>query len=265
MNEIVCAAAFTVSGESLPQSHDQWEFVFCLSGGGEYALGDERQIFFQGDMMVVPPMTPHFSVSDKSCRVIQVFLSQPTLLLKEPCVIRGDGTPHLQAAFEAALYHYRSPHPAKTHLLTAYGGLIACYLSAYQTKRTPSPIVAQIEMDIRTRFSDPAYELETFLRSLPFNYDYLRKLFQRELGITPLQYLNDLRLHAAAEALSGKAETSGIVTEIARMCGFREPLYFSRMFKKKYGLSPSYYASAMADKRKPAPESEDLTAEREDE
>ena len=149
-----------------------------------------------------------------------------------------------KAAFEAALYHYRSDLPAKAHLLTAYGGLIVCYLAAYSTDRTPSPVVTEIEEDIRARFADPAYELDAYLRSLPFNYDYLRKLFQREMGVTPLQYLNSLRLHTAADALLSAEGTAGSVTEIARMCGFREPLYFSRMFKKKYGLSPTHYAAA---------------------
>ena len=31
------------------------------------------------------------------------------------------------------------------------------------------------------------------------------------------------------------------ITEISRLCGFKEPLYFSRMFKKKYGVAPSFY------------------------
>jgi len=43
----------------------------------------------------------------------------------------------------------------------------------------------------------------------------------------------------------------GNVTEVAHLCGFREPLYFSRMFKKKYGLSPSFYYTA---RREPEPE-----------
>ena len=34
------------------------------------------------------------------------------------------------------------------------------------------------------------------------------------------------------------------VTDVARMCGFREPLYFSRMFKKKYGVAPSFYVQS---------------------
>ena len=34
----------------------------------------------------------------------------------------------------------------------------------------------------------------------------------------------------------------GNVSETARMCGFSDPLYFSRLFKKKYGVSPRNYA-----------------------
>ncbi len=61
--------------------------------------------------------------------------------------------------------------------------------------------------------------------------------------MTPLQYLNDRRLQTAAAMLRSQYN-DGNVTEVARQCGFREPLYFSRMFKKKYGLSPSYYYAA---------------------
>ena len=261
MNDIVYAAQITASHDGQTRLHDQWEFVFCLSGGGEYALGGHHLCFTRGDMVAVPPQTPHCSAADKSFKIIQLHIERPTLLLKEPHVIHGDGSPHLQAAFEAALYHFRSELPAKAHLLTAYGRLIVCYAAAYQTERGPSPVVADIEMAIRSRFTDPAYELEAYLRSLPFNYDYLRKLFQREMGVTPLQYLNSLRLHFAAEALLSAEASPGSVTDIARMCGFREPLYFSRMFKKKYGLSPTHYAAvagndaAFPGKSKPTPDS----------
>ena len=262
MNDIVFAAQLTSANDGQTQLHDQWEFVFCLSGGGEYALGGHHLCFTKGDMVAVPPRTPHSCTADKSFKIIQLHVQRATLLLKDPCVIHGDGSPHMQAAFEAALYHYRSELPAKAHLLTAYGGLIVCYASAYQTARNPSPVVADIEMEIRSRFNDPAYELDAYLRSLPFNYDYLRKLFQREMGVTPLQYLNNLRLHFAAEALLSAEATPGSVTDIARMCGFREPLYFSRMFKKKYGLSPTHYAAAgnnaaFPGKSDPTPDSEE--------
>ena len=105
-------------------------------------------------------------------------------------------------------------------------------------------MVEDIERDILEHFDDSGYELDEYLRSLPFNYDYLRKLFQKEMLVTPHQYLNNKRLQVAAEALVG-AEMTGIsVTDVARMCCFREPLYFSRMFKKKYGVAPSFYVQS---------------------
>ena len=57
MNDIVCAALLTASQVSKSLLHDQWEFVFCLSGGGEYALGGHRLAFAKGDMVAVPPRT----------------------------------------------------------------------------------------------------------------------------------------------------------------------------------------------------------------
>ena len=244
MNDIVYTASVTASHGSQPLLHDQWEFAFCLSGGGEYAVGGQRLFFAKGDTVAVPPDTPHCCIADRSLKIIQVLMDKPTLLIKDAALIHGDGSPHLQAAFEGALYHYGSEQPGKIHLLAAYGSLIVCYLAVCNTGRIVSPVVLEIEGDIRSHFADPAYELEAYLRSLPFNYDYLRKLFQREMGVTPLQYLNTLRLLTAAEALLNAEGTFGSMTEIARMCGFREPLYFSRIFKKKYGLSPTHYAAA---------------------
>ena len=61
--------------------------------------------------------------------------------------------------------------------------------------------------------------------------------------MTPHKFLTDRRLQTAASMLRSQYN-DGNVTEVARLCGFREPLYFSRMFKKKYGMSPSFYYAA---------------------
>ena len=59
------------------------------------------------------------------------------------------------------------------------------------------------------------------------------------MSVTPHRFLSDCRLQASAELLAGQSASS--VADIARMCGFREPLYFSKMFKKKFGVAPSHY------------------------
>ena len=68
--------------------------------------------------------------------------------------------------------------------------------------------------------------------------------------MTPHKFLTDRRLQTAASMLRSQYN-DGNVTEVARQCGFREPLYFSRMFKKRYGVSPSFYYTAL---REPEPE-----------
>ncbi len=67
--------------------------------------------------------------------------------------------------------------------------------------------------------------------------EYLRQLFQTYTGKSPMIYLRDLRLSRAREILlSG---TMGIA-ETAYTCGFTDSKYFTRVFRKKYGIPPSH-------------------------
>ena len=56
--------------------------------------------------------------------------------------------------------------------------------------------------------------------------------------MTPLQYILSLRISNAQSLLE---TTKYNVTEIASIVGYENPLYFSRIFKKQVGLSPSEY------------------------
>lgn len=63
-------------------------------------------------------------------------------------------------------------------------------------------------------------------------------LFSDTIGKPPMRYLRDIRLANACELL----DTSEYpVSEVADLCGFDDPLYFSRVFTDKYGISPSGY------------------------
>ncbi|MBQ6509042.1 MAG: helix-turn-helix transcriptional regulator, partial [Flexilinea sp.] len=145
-----------------------------------------------------------------------------------------------------AFYHYNEG-VNRDNLLVAYGHLLVNYINTLQEDPVHSDIVEEIRINIVQNFSDSRYELDQFLRSLPFSYDYLRKLFKKEMGITPHQYLCNKRLDTAAEWLSSAYQDSSNIADIARTCGFNEPLYFSRMFKKKFGIAPSFYRTGRQD------------------
>ena len=92
--------------------------------------------------------------------------------------------------------------------------------------------------------SDSSFRLDDAIKTLPLNYDYVRKLFKSETGVTPREYLLNERMKLARELiLSGVTNrySEYTVSQIAEACGFSEPLYFSRVFKKFYGVPPTEY------------------------
>ncbi|HEY9076085.1 MAG TPA: substrate-binding domain-containing protein [Anaerolineaceae bacterium] len=68
--------------------------------------------------------------------------------------------------------------------------------------------------------------------------DYLTRAFRQELGISPWEYLNRYRVEHARRLLRGSAES---MNSIARQVGFKDPLYFSRVFHKITGVSPTEF------------------------
>ncbi len=63
-------------------------------------------------------------------------------------------------------------------------------------------------------------------------------VFKKTLGNSPIAYLNHYRLSLAATKLS---ESNQPISEISYAVGINDPLYFSRLFKKTYGISPKEY------------------------
>lgn len=65
--------------------------------------------------------------------------------------------------------------------------------------------------------------------------DYLSRIFSKETGLSPWEYLNRYRILQAKKLL---AETNENITRIASMVGFDDPAYFSRVFQKVTNRSP---------------------------
>jgi signal transduction histidine kinase/AraC-like DNA-binding protein len=68
--------------------------------------------------------------------------------------------------------------------------------------------------------------------------NYLSRIFRRETGMTPWQYLNRYRVLQAQKLLRA---TEDSITAIAGTVGFSDPAYFSRVFRKETGMPPKVY------------------------
>ena len=87
--------------------------------------------------------------------------------------------------------------------------------------------------------------MDFLARNLAISKNYLCKIFHDSTGKTPIEYLIDLRMETARKRLTQSNDT---VSEIAKTVGYRDPLYFSKEFRKKYGRSPVQYRKEFTEK-----------------
>jgi AraC-like DNA-binding protein len=83
--------------------------------------------------------------------------------------------------------------------------------------------------------------IEALVNDFPISYSKFRKSFKSLTGQSPNQYHLELRLKKAKELLES---TTLSISEIAYKTGFESAFYFSRLFKRKNGMSPKSYRHA---------------------
>jgi AraC-like DNA-binding protein len=81
--------------------------------------------------------------------------------------------------------------------------------------------------------------LSALAEQVGFTPDHLGELFHREVGVTPVAYRTQVRLQRARDLLKA---TPMPISEVARDAGFPDANYFSRIFRRSFGVSPRDFA-----------------------
>lgn len=84
--------------------------------------------------------------------------------------------------------------------------------------------------------------IEALCDCVNLNESNMIKLFRNNLGRTPVEYINQLRVNKAKELL---LHTDKCIKEVAWQTGFNDEFYFSRVFKKTEGQSPRRFRQRM--------------------
>ena len=232
----------SVSGEICRGFH---AFILRLKGCVRYKFENKDIDINAGELIFVPKGTnySYMALTDKPCEYISVRFDADLIDAKvskypfESFQLYDEYVNNLPELwkFGGQSEHYRCY--SVFYELLAY--LENLEKQSYIDKKKSgilSPAIAYMKKHIY----DSDLKIETLINLCGISGVYFNKIFRTGYGMSPKKYISTKRLsHAKTIKDSGDFET---ISEVAASVGFSDPLYFSRAFKKKYGVSPSEYA-----------------------
>ena len=111
----------------------------------------------------------------------------------------------------------------------------------YNTKKELLRFISRSKEFIHDNFDTPI-TLDILSKNIGVSKYYLHRLFTEMTGSTPVVYITRVRLSKAKERLR---TSSASILEIAIACGFDSASYFSNIFKKHFGVSPTEYRKGL--------------------
>lgn len=96
---------------------------------------------------------------------------------------------------------------------------------------------------VTAHYAEDTLSLQSTAGALFVNPSYLSHAFKKETGESFVEYVTNVRLGEAMKLLSqgnsGEEAPAPKIATIARQVGYKDPFYFSKCFKKRYGMTPN--------------------------
>ena len=225
-------------------AHAYWQALLYLSGRGEQELASGRADIAAGALVIVPPGVRHAwkRAGGASAAVCLAVSFRCRSLRRSKPVVTHLGSEILNEvrgviAAIARTGAESGPLPDLRRGARALG-LLAALLDASGIVPSPappevSPLLRRTERLLESSESD-LLTLSGIAERLGLRTDYLSRRLREETGLSVSQLRNRARLARAKRALSNFNE----VARAAGVCGFADPNYFARWFRKQTGMSP---------------------------
>lgn len=243
--------------QSIPHIHHFAELIYVVGGQGDFRSGSKKKAISTDDLIIIPPNVEHTEVSSPA-NPLEYF------------VLGIDGVTFQNTGSEngPSIHNYTKDNAISSilHLLLAEaqeekeGSSMACqnllevlliHIIRMQ-KLLPLPYTATKmtkECGLIKRYLDSNYAdsitLEHLASLAHMNKYYLVHAFTKYTGLSPINYLNTRRLQVSKELLNA---TNYSISQVASLSGFSSQSYFTQVFKRESGISPSQYRRSGAKK-----------------
>jgi AraC-like DNA-binding protein/mannose-6-phosphate isomerase-like protein (cupin superfamily) len=240
--------------------HFKPELFVQLGGETEFFFPDQRFVLGPGEICVMPKGVPHGEIAraagSKAFENVVVCYYNETVAI-HVAHESPPGRPMVDDIhfYTTDLYHELVEYLNRAGELrfrdraacaTAIKGLLLAELSLLlalveeqdAARYSESEKVFRCQWLIRNNLEDAGLGVESLAHELRCSPGHLSKLFLRETGERIVEYITRARL---ANAIDAVRHTTLSVKEIATACGFNDPNYFTRVFRKATGRSPVQY------------------------
>jgi AraC-like DNA-binding protein len=217
--------------EVAPHGHDYAQLILYLDGEGVQTVATRRRRARAGDLFVIPAGTPHgFSTVGRS---------RPLCLVLD-YEIEGHGrvrTAHrrLDQATLNELHTLLARVPRKGRpTLADYSAILAVVARLLGQAPAAAAAAPTLFETLREQVRAPR-PLRQLAHEHGCHPDHLSRKLKRESGLGLRALRNRVRLEAAEAAL----RAAPTVADAATRCGFDDPNYFARWFRRQTGMTPS--------------------------
>ncbi len=242
--EIVSAFDLEWEGRNdKPETRDVHAISLRLEGDAVFESETERLVAESGDIIFFPANF-HYTLRSGKEHLLIVHFRSPDKLPEQFVRFHPKNIDYFAEKFDA-LY--------RTWSKKQFGYEYECKILFYkillaiekEMAKESLPTAADKITDaveyIYEHFTDYELNIDRLARRCGMSDTYFRRLFVQQFGVTPLKFINRLRVTYATELLQSNYYT---VAEISEKCGFNNINYFSLFFKKETGLPPSLWRAA---------------------
>ena len=226
-------------------SHDCYEIIVNTEGEGTAEIGGREYPFSPGSVHVIPPGMLHRKTAPGGFR--DTYLRTDTLnrtdaprkkerTLTGPLILSDDGCHTMTNLLSILLSRYLIQKDMDAVTETLYNAVLQM-IEESAALPPIHPIVSQVIQSITASYSDPDFQVTEALTATGYSKDHLRRCFQQATGMTPHEYLTDIRIRYAKRLLTQKMP----ISEAALLCGYYDPDYFCRLFRARTGMAPTAY------------------------
>ena len=219
----------------VPHRHDFYEVIYFLRGKGKVIIGNDEYAVLPHRYCVVAPNVEHVELLEDDGEILFVGFKLDDDILSDGIRLQRDEASNALRLLESVLSEYRSQKAGYKEAAVAYLQIFLVRMLREHTKDNKECR----DLDYVKTYLEQYYGQKINFRELSaltgYSYDYFRHIFKLRYGISPQEYLIEVRLEQAKSMLMN---TRLSCTQIANSCGFSNSGQMSVMIKRKFGRSP---------------------------